>query len=195
MKFSPNIQGNIKRRQDDQREQNEDAGVSAYMKRYMKPAVLLLGLMIVLLIAPTSHASNPVAKTLEGAFISASTVNGVEQKGNGPLVFSLDGKAIFVPGEISGEISGPATAFKLSDGTFRIHVRGIFVGTIDGRTGTARFVITVHGVDPDPIGICCYSGPLMLYGGTGGLTGLTASGVWSNDLVDGNRYSLDVIFR
>lgn len=166
--------------------------VSGNWKKYLKSVVLISGLMMVMLMAPTSHASSP-SKTFEGAFLSGSTIVGIEQKGSGPLVFSLNGKAIFVPGDITGTLTGPATVVKLSNGNFRIHTTGLFEGTIDGRAGTAKYVSSAHGVDS--IGFCCYSGPITFYDGTGGLEGLTASGTLSNDIVDGNRYSLDVIFR
>ena len=68
------------------------------------------------------------------------------------------------------------------------------MGTIDGRSGTAKFASTVLRVNP-AVGFCFYSGPIVLYDGTVGLMGVTASGVLSKDSVNGNRCYLDVIFR
>ena len=172
--------------------------VSGNWKNYLKFVILAGGLMMVLMMVlmmtPTSQASSP-SKTFEGSTLGDSTVVDIEQKGNGPLVVTAITKTIFVPGDITGELGGPGTLVKLSNGTFRIHTTGIFVGTIDGRTGTAKFTSTVHGVDPNPFGFCCCTGPITLYDGTGGLEGLTAHGTFSNNLIDGNRYSFDVIFR
>ena len=161
-------------------------------KNYLKLVILAGGLMMVLMMTPTSHASSP-SKTFEGTFISQSTLAGIEQKGNGLTVFSLNGKIEFVPGDITGTLEGPATVVKVSSGKFRIETTGIFNGSIDGRSGSAKYVATAHGVDS--AGFCCYTGPFTFYDGTGGLEGLTASGTLTNDLVNGNGYSFDVIFR
>ena len=169
--------------------------VSGNWKKYLKFVILIAGLMAVMLMTPTSHASSP-SQTFGGPYESATAIAGIEQKGNGPTVISANTKAIFDDDDIDGTIAGPGTVVKLSNGSFRIHASGIFDGTIDGRTGTAKFVSSAHGSDSSGLfAFCCWSGPLTLYDGTGGLAGLTATGFLSNDPVDGTQYTLDVIFR
>jgi hypothetical protein len=70
----------------------------------------------------------------------------------------------------------------------------LFERSIDGKVGTAKFNVVVNAVNPSGT-FCCYRGLIEFYGGTGELKGMTASGVFTNDLVNGRQFFLDVIFR
>ena len=160
---------------------------------FLRPALLLLGVLMIFFIVPVSNASNPHI-TLNGTFDGDNTVTSFEQKGQGPIVITLDAKAIFTSGGVEGTVTGKATAIFLAKGNFSLHITGVFDGSIDGREGTAQFNAVVNGVDPSLM-FCCYRGPIEFFGGTGDLEGLSATGVFTNNPIDGREYSLDVMFR
>ena len=147
---------------------------------------------------PVSNASNPQSTTLTGEW-SANSILTIVPKGvspdderHGPLIITADTVLSFF-GEVDGDVTGSLVVYRQPKGHFTVVTTGEFVGTIDGKEGTAQFNSVVNGTSqPFP---CCYEGPINFYDGEGGLEGLTAKGVFTRDPDNGQRYSLDVIFR
>ena len=169
---------------------------------YLKPTVIFLGLLMLLFIAPVSNASQPQTTTLNGEWSAVSdtilTGKGVSPDGerHGPLVITAETVLTF-EGEVAGDVTGSLVVYLQPKGHFTVVTTGEFVGTIDGKVGTAQFNTVVNGFQqpPDNRFPCCYEGPINFYDGEGGLEGLTAKGVFTRDPDNRQRYSLDVIFR
>ena len=163
-------------------------------RRYLKPTVIFIGLLMILFIAPVSNASQPQTATFNGEWDPTNmlTQPPVQRgEGEGPLVIEANTVLDFVSGGVDGKMTGTLTLFfRVDSNHITVTTSGEFVGTIGGsELGTAKFHSVVEGERFN------YRGPINFYGGTEGLEGLTATGVFTRDPENGQRYSLDVIFR
>lgn len=169
---------------------------SGWMKwRYLKPTVILIGLLLILSIAPVSNASQPESATYTGEWDPTNSPQPPVQRGQGegPLVIKMDTVLDFVSGGVDGEMTGSLTLrFRVDANQIVVTTSGVFVGTIGGsERGTAKFHSVVEGERFN------YRGPINFYDGTEGLEGITATGFFTRD---GGppvlpQYSLDVMFR
>jgi hypothetical protein len=174
----------------------EKLSIPKNLRWYLAPTAIFIGLVLFLLIAPVSNAANPHT-TLIGDWVPVNNNTTIIQKGQGgPLVLETDSEMTFTGG-IDGVVSAPLTlVWNEANGNFSVEGRGVFVGTIDGKTGTTKIHFVVNGQDLIFGSFCCYHGPISFYGGTEELKGLTATGVLTNDFpTTGRRYSVDVISR
>ena len=153
---------------------------------------LLAGLLT---LVPLTGASGP-KETLAGSFVSVFSNLVQTPRGAGAVVVKFDTATTF-SGKIDGVAEGHATnVVQLKGGGFTLHLQGAdFVGTIDGKTGTAKVNATGHGVAHPTIAGCCFQATIQFYDGTDGLEGLAAKGALTNDPTNGRRYSVDVHFR
>ena len=159
-------------------------------------ALAVVGLLAgILSLAPLTQASGP-KETLTGTYKTENLPVGVNQRGSGVLMLDLQVTAEFLTGGIEGTIVGPAIGVLQPGGGFTLHAQGFhFDGKINGREGTAKVNATAHGVaDPNITG-CCFQAAVQFYQGTGGLEGLSATGVLTFDPINGRTYSMDVHFK
>ncbi len=162
---------------------------------YLKPTLILIGLLMILSLAPVSNASQPQSATYTGEWSPTNFPEPPVQRGQGkgPLSINMDTVLDFVSGGVDGEMTGSLTLlFRVDANHITVTTSGVFVGTIGGsEPGTAKFHSVVEGERFN------YRGPINFYDGTGGLEGINAKGFFTRD---GGppvlpRYSLDVIFR
>ena len=122
--------------------------------RYLKPTAILIGLLMILFIAPVSNASDP-RTTLNGEWI-ANNSNQAVTHNQGVRIITAD-TALTFTGGVDGVMTGSLTVIlmpPIGRGHFTVVTSGEFDGTIDGKDGTAQFNSVVNGVgEPFP---CCY---------------------------------------
>ena len=143
------------------------------------------------------------AATLEGAVRSVLTGQGVDLE----LICVDDGSVDATPELLAAwaradrrvrVLRRPSEGIVAALNTGLQAARAPLIGRMDAddEMSPGRLAAQLSALGEDPtLAFCCYQGPIEFYSGTGDLTGLTATGVFTNDLINGREYSLDVIFR
>ncbi|MCH7736912.1 MAG: hypothetical protein IH872_05860 [Chloroflexi bacterium] len=133
--------------------------------RKLKISLLFLGLMLLLLVVPAAQASAPEKGS--GTFDIARVISGVKITDDGNIKVNFT-STITYEGDIEGVSVVQAVAILHDDGTFNLLAHsGNFIGSINGREGTAIVKFAqVSGEGPAPDG-CCYVGNVQ-FEGTGG---------------------------
>jgi hypothetical protein len=125
-------------------------------------------LISLLLLAPLASASTP--PTASGSFTGTVAIASVRQADGNTIITAIETQTL------TGFLSGTRVAVGVQtihpDGTFNAHDTGTFIGTVDGRSGSA--VITGSSTGMGNAG----SGQLVVELGTAGLAGLHAQGTF-----------------
>ena len=125
-------------------------------------------LISLLVLAPFAFASAP--STANGSFTGTVVITSVRQTDGNTIITAIETQTL------TGLLSGTRVAVGVEvvhpDGTFNAHDTGTFVGTVNGRSGTA--VITGSASGLGNVG----SGQLVVEQGTAGLAGLHAQGTF-----------------
>jgi hypothetical protein len=121
-----------------------------------------------LVLAPFASASAP--STANGSFTGTVAITSVREADGNTIVTAIETQTL------TGFMSGTRVAVGVQtihpDGTFNAHDTGTFIGTVEGRSGTA--VITGSSTGVGNAG----SGQLVVELGTAGLAGLHAEGTF-----------------
>ena len=116
--------------------------------RYLKLTVILIGLLMLLFIAPVSNASQPQKATFNGDWFPTNMPEPPVQRGNeGPLVVKANTVLDFVSGGVDGKMTGSLTLlFRVDANHITATTSSEFVGTIGlSDAGTAKFHSVVEG--------------------------------------------------
>ena len=118
-----------------------------------------------------TSASASTIETAEGSFTSSVGVTRLEHVGGNTIVYGPEVQ------HLSGAFEGTRVATGVmvihADGSFEARDKGIFTGTVDGRSGTVEIDGTSDGVGSSG------SGQLVIGRGTGDLAGLHAQGTFA----------------
>lgn len=132
---------------------------------------MFLGLTLLLLVVPTAQADKP--ETGSGTFELDREILSLKVTDDGNVKVDMI-STITYSGAITGISVVQSQIILRDDGTFKPTAHsGTIVGSILGRTGTARLKFAqVNGIGPDEDG-CCYIGNVHLDGVSGELEGFT----------------------
>ena len=156
-------------------------------------AALLIPVLYVSLASATAQASAPEQGS--GTFELSREVLSVKVTDDGNVKVDMISTITF-SGAITGILVVPSQIILRDDGTFKLTTHsGPFVGSILGRTGTARVKFAqVEGVGPDTDG-CCYVGNVELDGVDGELENFTGRIAPFSFQPDGKTYTVSAHFH